>query len=314
MRPDFLITGLSANANDRLLSITVTDEAGIKSDAVKISLDDRDYKLATPPTGQRIKVFLGYKETGLTDMGLFEIDEVSFQESPVKMMEMSARGQFHENSNIKQPRTQPWDEQTLGGIISAIAGRNGYTPDIDGTLAGIWYDHVDQTEESDIHFASRLAEQYDAYAKLADGKLLFKPRGKTNGSITVINTDSTHITGRLNRRNKYKSVKAWWHDPHKANRKSEVTSDEEPQFEIRHTFESKEKAALAAAAKFEQLQRGTGEITQLTIPGNPAAKAEMDLITQGFRPDLNKTWVITSVTHTWTDSGATSSIKAEESL
>ncbi len=314
MKPAHHVSGLSELANQRVLGITISDQAGIQSDSCTIRLDDRDYLLATPPTGHRIAVALGYEETGVVNLGMFEIDEVRFSESQAKTMEITARAQYHENSSIKAPKTQAWDEQTLGDIVGAIAGRNGYSADVDGMLAPIWYDHIDQAEESDIHFVSRLAEQYDAYCKLSDGKLMLKPRGTTNGSLTVVNNKSISISGTANRRNKYKSVKAFWHDPNAARRKSEVAGSGEPQYEIRHTFESKQKAKYSANAKLQQFERGTGAIENLKMPGDPNARAEMDLILVGFRPDLNKTWVTTQANHDYSDSGYTTTLQAEEAL
>ena len=314
MKPIHYISGLSQVANDRVLSISVSDQAGIKSDSCSIKFDDRDYLLETPPTGLRIKVFLGWDDSGLVYLGLFEIDEVRFSETQARTMDVTARAQYHENSNVKAPKTQAWDELTLGAIASEIAGRNGYSAEVDGFLAGIWYDHVDQAEESDIHFLSRLAEQYDAYAKFSDGKLLLKPRAVTNGSISVVNNEGVSISGTLNRRNKYKAVKAFWHDSHAARRKSEVAGAGDPMFEIRHTFESKEKAKLAAAAKLGQFERGTGSVDNLVIPGEPNARAEMDLILSGFRPDLNKKWVIRQVSHSYGNGGFSTTLQAEEAM
>lgn len=311
MRPDFFISGLSANANDRLLSLTVTDEAGIKSDTCRITLDDRDYKLIVPTIGQQFTVEMGYKETGLTHMGLFEVDEVRVQETQAKTMEITARAQFHTTTNIKKPITQPWDEKTLGEIISTLAGRNGYSVEIDAKLGAIWYDHLDQTEESDIHLASRLAEQHDAYAKITDGKMLFKPRGVTNGSVTIEKTEGTHVTATLSARSDYTGVKAWWDDVDSGQRKEEVAGGGEKMFEIRQTFTGKPEAERTAAAKLEQLRRGTAQIDNLTIPGNPAVKAEMKLILVGFRPEVNGEWITSSVTHTIDGSGFKTVVKCE---
>ncbi len=69
MRPDFEISGLSAAANDRLLSLTVTESTQGKSDSATFTLDDRDYLLEVPRKGQIITVMIGYKETGLSPAG-----------------------------------------------------------------------------------------------------------------------------------------------------------------------------------------------------------------------------------------------------
>lgn len=81
MTPDFKIIAAGVNITpqikDRLLSLTITDEAGIKADTVEITLDDRDGLIELPAPGAPLLVFLGYRETGLIPMGLFTSDEVT---------------------------------------------------------------------------------------------------------------------------------------------------------------------------------------------------------------------------------------------
>ena len=105
MKCAFFITGLTAEANKRVLSITVTDEAGVQSDRVQIRLDDENYRLETPPKGQIIEVYLGYEETGLEKLSTFQVDEVRFLETQAVTMEISANAQFHEQNNTKAPQT-----------------------------------------------------------------------------------------------------------------------------------------------------------------------------------------------------------------
>ena len=52
MTPDFEVwaagVNITSQVKDRLISLTVTDEAGFKSDAVEIALDDRDNAIELP--------------------------------------------------------------------------------------------------------------------------------------------------------------------------------------------------------------------------------------------------------------------------
>ncbi|MDE1464775.1 hypothetical protein [Spartinivicinus poritis] len=56
---------------DRLIKLTVQDEAGVKSDAVTIELDNRDQTIQLPKTGAELEVWLQgvYK-------GLYVVDEL----------------------------------------------------------------------------------------------------------------------------------------------------------------------------------------------------------------------------------------------
>jgi phage protein D len=313
MKPIKNISGLSQAANDRVLSITIEDSAGIKSDRVSIVLDDRDYKLEWPQPGQIVTVSLGYEETGLTEMGEFELDEPSYSEPP-RTMTITGHAQKHVNSNIKAPQTQPWDEKTMGQVVGEIAQRNGYQPEVHPDVASIYFPHIDQTEESDVHLLTRLAEQHDCFVKYQDGKLQFKPREQTNGTITIDKGDSTSISGVVvNSRNKYDSVRAAWHNNDTNERTYEtIGGGEGQQYDMRISYPTRDEAINSASSKHKQLKRGTGQIDSLQIPGNPAVRAEMSLVLIGFRPEIcGIPWVISQATHTFSNSGYITTIKAE---
>lgn len=324
MRPDFNVSGLSAAANDRVLSITVDDSQGINSDKATIVLDDRDYKLEWPEQGRIIVVSMGYRETGLMEMGTFEVDEVRHKESQAATLEISANAQKHANSDIKAQRTQPWDHKTLGQIVGEIATRNGYTPEVDPEVQMIYFDHIDQRTESDVAFLQNLGNRYDCFVKYQDGKLMFKPRGKTNGSVTVSKgsmqqsgngwsrTIGTSISATLNTRCKYKSVRTAWHNVHTGEHTYEIAGGGDAQFDMKGTFESKQAAKDAGAAKLKALSRGTGQIDNLSFPGDPSARAEMDLVVVNFRPEIcAMNWIITQATHVISSGGYVTTVKAD---
>ncbi|MFM9587188.1 hypothetical protein, partial [Streptomyces caniscabiei] len=69
MRPQFRVFAddrdITSRIAERLIEMTITDEAGFQSDALTISVDDADGVLAVPRKGARLAVHLGYEETGL---------------------------------------------------------------------------------------------------------------------------------------------------------------------------------------------------------------------------------------------------------
>lgn len=86
MRPAFRlsINGMDATGQvrDRLVSLTVTDEAGQQSDTCEVVLDDRDASIPAPPEGAAVVVELGYEGTPLVAVGSFVVDEVEFGSGP----------------------------------------------------------------------------------------------------------------------------------------------------------------------------------------------------------------------------------------
>lgn len=70
-----------------LESITITDEAGLKSDSLDITIDDRD-RFASAAKGDEIRVWLGYEPTPLY-MGRFLVETVA-KSGPRRRMTISA--------------------------------------------------------------------------------------------------------------------------------------------------------------------------------------------------------------------------------
>ncbi|MCL6230203.1 phage late control D family protein [Bartonella bilalgolemii] len=186
---------------DYVLSIEITDEAEDKSDRITIELDDRAREcdngfLDIPLIGTIISITLGYEGGKNRDMGAYLIDEISVS-SPPQTLSVTGRAASM-NTSYRTPKSQSYHQQTLGNIIQEIAQRNGYTPKVDPALAKIVVRHIDQTTESDMAFATRLAEEYDAVAKPVDGKLVLAKRGEgkaiTGETIPVVIIHEKHCT------------------------------------------------------------------------------------------------------------------------
>ena len=50
---------------DRLISLQLTDQAGLQSDECEIRLDDRDDRIAFPRKGAQLRISLGWEGQGL---------------------------------------------------------------------------------------------------------------------------------------------------------------------------------------------------------------------------------------------------------
>ncbi|WP_396583976.1 phage late control D family protein [Bartonella grahamii] len=186
---------------DYVLSIEITDEAENKSDRITIELDDRARDsdngfLDIPLIGTVISITLGYEGGKNRDMGAYLIDEISVS-SPPQSLSVTGRAASM-NTSYRTPKSQSYHQKTLGSIIQEIAQRNGYTAKVDPSLAKIVVRHIDQTSESDMAFATRLAEEYDAVAKPVDGKLVLAKRGEgkaiTGETLPIVVIHEKHCT------------------------------------------------------------------------------------------------------------------------
>ena len=95
---------ITSNFADRVVLIKVESrDGGGDADVIDISLDDRDWIIATPSIGegsQTVQVNLGYAETVMYDMGTFQIDDLFYEWTPnYALARQFARLQYRRESS-----------------------------------------------------------------------------------------------------------------------------------------------------------------------------------------------------------------------
>lgn len=213
-------------AMSRIISISLTDKRGFEADELTIELDDHDGTIAIPKTGSKITLKLGYKETGLVEKGEYLVSEFTASGSPDRLS-ITARAADLAEALAEQVE-KSWHKQTLYQIIETIAKKHKYEYLISKDYQNQKIDHIDQTNESDASFMSRLAEQYDAIATIKNGKLLFIPAGEsqTASGQPILPTTITRASGdshsfTYSSSNSYQAVRAYYTDK-KTGQKKEV--------------------------------------------------------------------------------------------
>jgi len=329
MRPAWRILAdardITAAIADRLVSLRLSDAAGEQSDTAEIRLDDRGHRIELPRTGAELEISIGYRETGLADMGLWVVDEIELQGPPSTLLIRAHAAHLgrsetarHRKATLRQSRTQGWDDLTLGDLVATIARRNGFEPRVDEFLAAIHIPHLDQTDESDLHLLTRLARQYDAVAKPAGGHLLFVPRGEDRAAsgrqlspVTLTPEEVTRWQVTLADRGKYRAVISHWHDKLSGKRVPvRVGESGEPSKSLLGDYPDEASARAAAQSRLAALNRGSST-GRLVLPGNPLLAAGTPVILTGFREGVDGTWSATRVTHTIDGSGYRTEIDAE---
>ncbi|MBU2714312.1 contractile injection system protein, VgrG/Pvc8 family [Zooshikella harenae] len=315
MQPTFSIqladTNLTPTINPLLMSLEVTDEAGWKSDSLTLTLVD-DGSLAIPKKGVQLSCALGYVETGLVPMGNYTVDEVLLS-GPPNQMQIKARGADLKGP-IRAPRSQSWHQVKLMDIVGSIAQRHGLNPKVADKFTNLIIQHIDQTEESDLHFLSRIANQYDAIAKPVGEHLLFVERnqgktasGKQLEAIHLSGKDITSYRGSLPERSGYKRVVAKYHNSSTGKTESITTGKGEPTRTLSLQYPTHEAAQAAANAAIKGAERSKASL-EITLPGNPLLSAERPITIAGLRAGLDGKWLIKTARHTLSKSGYTSSI------
>lgn len=321
MKPSWSITAngqdITDKIADRLLSITVKDEAGSKSDTVDIEIDDRDHLVPLPSLESEIKVSLGWEER-IEYMGTYVVDEISIKGNAKAV---TIRGKASEIApKYKEPITRSYNKKRIAEIVGEVASRHGLAPVVHPKFAQRLIDHIDQSEESDSHFMTRLAKQHGAVAKVADGKLIFTDLGSSTTAsgapippVPIKATETKDWRATVSGRGEYKQVTTKWHDQPSGREQWVIvgTGGEGAEYKDRRLYRTKEEARQAAKAKMKELTSGKISLDMTLAIGNPLIFAEGSIILEGFRdPIEGMTLTIKSVVHKIAGDGFTTQVTA----
>ncbi len=314
MQPIFSVkllpeTDLTLVMQDRLISLRITDKAGIESDELEIVLDDRDGALSLPGRGAELEVSLGYQETGLTRIGRYRIDEVELS-GPPQIINLRGRA-ANMAGNLKAARRHAWENTTLEAVVRDVATRNKLKPvcKVKASLA-----RVDQMNESDMNFLTRLARDHDATASIKGGQLLVLPRGGQQQSASGKKLPAIALAARelkswrctFSDRAAAGAVRVKSHDPKTGKSLEVIVPDKEnpggPVRTVRHTASNKGQAGAKAKAVLDAEKRKTAALS-FTLPGRADLVAERTVALSGIKQGVDGSWTIDTVTHQFSSGG-----------
>jgi uncharacterized protein len=298
-----------------LLSITVTDNEGKKSDSCELELDAREY-IPSPGKGSKLRVWLGFAETGVNYMGTFLIDSWTKKGRP-KIMTVSAKAAGL-TTDIKAPKSRSYHEKSVGDIVNQIAGKHGLSAVVAGEIGSIKPGHLDQSNESDLNFLTRLAGRVGANFKLADEKIIFNkagsgqlPGGGAAPTFVLAETGCTDWDCTGSTRGDYRSVEAAWHNVKKGEREWVKEGGGSPTFRSRKLFKTEEEAKAQAKATKGALARGS-KVFGANFLGRTEMFAGAGLTAMGFDPDVDDSYTIKSAIHRLNDQGLSTRISCEQ--
>ncbi|WP_321815699.1 MULTISPECIES: phage late control D family protein [unclassified Paraburkholderia] len=302
-----------------LISLSISESRADEADTLDLVLDDSKNTFAIPKRGAAIKVAIGWVGETLVDKGTFTVDEVEHSGAPdiitIRARSASMTEAMHER------REQSWHAQTLGAIVTAIAGRHSLTPAIAEVLAKVAIAHIDQTHESDMSFLTRVAKRYDAVMNVKDLRLLFMPigTGKTASGKTLSVLNLTRKSGDQHRyhiaqRESYAGVRAHYHSNGKGKRKSVVIGGESNHNikVLPEDYATEAEARAAAEAEFARTQRSQATLDYTLAIGQPEIFPELPVTVSGFKPEIDETpWLVKSARHELGDGGLMTTLALE---
>ncbi|PQL06864.1 contractile injection system protein, VgrG/Pvc8 family [Pantoea ananatis] len=226
--PDFTIKietkDKTEDIRPRLISLKLTDNRGLEVDQLDLVLDDSDGQLVMPPFGAKVVLEIGWKGQPLADKGSYIIDQVTYQGAPDTITVVARSADFSGSLDVKI--TDSYPDMTVGEVVDKIAKRNGLTSDVRPEIARKKIKHIDQTQETDGTFITRLAMLVGAVAAIKDKTLLFFPPGQgvtvSGKPIPLLNLnrqDGDKYEYKLFKRDDYSGVEAKWYDQKKAQQK-----------------------------------------------------------------------------------------------
>ncbi|EFO30919.1 putative bacteriophage late control D protein [Roseibium sp. TrichSKD4] len=323
MTPDWLISidgkpvssaALNKAGFGRLISATITDNSGNEADTIEFTIV-RDPSMALPPVGAEIIGEFGYLETGRESLGMFFLDKPGSSGSTSGHTMRLTGTAADMSGSLKEQRTKSYDRKTVNAIVQEVAGRNGLTPRVSGSIGSITIPHIDQTQESDMNFLTRLAGDVGATFKISDKDLLFVDRGTTK-TASGIQLPAIELPRTISyeyeagERENYKSVKATWHDQEAAKRQEVVVGSGSPQKTLTKSYATKDEAERAAKAALKD-GNASGERLKVTDVGNTAILAESKLTVPALVPEIGGDWTVQRAVHQISTSGYTTEAECE---
>ncbi|CAI1994263.1 Phage protein D [Serratia fonticola] len=263
--PDFSLTlqgnNITQNIRARLLSLTLTDNRGFEADQLDIELDDSDGLMVMPQRNAVLSLALGWQGSQLTHKGRFTVDEVEHRGAPDTLTIRARSADFRGSLNTR--REASYHDTTLGDIVQQIAARNQLTAKLAAGLDVIKISHIDQTQETDAAFATRLASLNGAVAAVKNGCLLFiRPgngttvKGKPLPVMTITRRDGDRHNFSLADRDAYTGVTASWLNTRQS-KPQKVKLQRKPKTQhLRALQHPKAKPAIQKAAKPAEPQKG----------------------------------------------------------
>lgn len=309
LAPDYRLVvdgkDISAKVQPRLVSLTLTEGRENNADQLDIELDDSDGQLAIPRKEAVIELAIGWRGQQLVDKGTFVVDEAEHSGAPDRITIRARAADM--GGEIRTRTEKSWHNTTLGALLGEIAQRNSLTTKVDQRLAAIKIAHLDQTNESDMHFLTRLARQYDAVATVKKKHLLFMPingtqtsKGQSLPTITITRKDGDQHRWSSSTREAFEGVRAWWSDRVNGSRKSVIAGTKGSNLKtLKETYASAEDALQAARAEMQRLARGLATFELTLAVGMPQVMPQSPVKVSGFKTEIDgDDWLVKEVTHT----------------
>ncbi|MER2252928.1 hypothetical protein ABS772_23710 [Methylorubrum podarium] len=282
---------------------------GGAQDSLTITLDDRDFKIASPQVKDRLDVSLGYTGIGVAFMGSFEINKVVYSFPP---RSITVFGTTASSLNeLKTQRIRNFTDKTVEEVLAEAGRPLGFKVDIHPQIAGEKLPKLD-SNTSLGSLIGRLESSFDAVAKISDGRISIVPRagGKSTSNFaqpTYILRDYSFADLEVTKesRGEYAKVVADYLDengnrtPGEAAVSAITGLDTSAIFKLPNLMPSKEEAEAKAKSVMAQLDRSGDRIAATLAAGDPWVRDLQRIVVSGIRPGVDGSYTLDAVRHSY---------------
>lgn len=298
---------VTTQINKNTSFIEFRDEEGTLADEVTIKAEGL---FKRPKKGDELKLYIGNQEE-LFFCGLFIVQNSKISQGQENQTSITATGADF-SSDLKVKRSQSYENISLKDLANIIAKRHDLK--VSSDLDDKYVMHIEQTNESDLHFLKRVAKENNALFAIKNSTVILKNKIKNNKKSSSLPRFYLPIKELENliieTRNKtyYNSCKAIWRDTKENKTLNTVVGSGTPQLKLKDSFENlaDAKAKATAALQKANSKTKTGDFKAAGFK----AYAGGILIINGTIEDDGE-YHITQITHTIDSNGWNMSMQVE---
>lgn len=313
----------NGTSRPRLISLGLSERRGEEADTFDLVLDDSDDALDLPPTGARIRVWLGWRQgsgvtIGLVDKGEFHVETIGHGGSPPALTIRAKAADF--TAGLKQRREKGYHGTTIGAIVTEIAQRHGLVARCADALASITVATKAQSREGDLAFLRRLGREYDAVATVKAKTLIFKPVGDGKSpsgqdlpTVTIVKASGDAHQFDRQKRDDTEGVEATWHNRATGKRETFVSGKKDGARRLSRVYPTEEAAIQAASTAHGRAAREPVSFSINLALGRADLSPEQTAKVSGFKRQIDAIdWLVRDVAHILGDRGFQTQISLEQ--
>lgn len=290
-----------------LKSLTITRAAGEATDSASLVLADKDGKTFLPQDRATVEITLNgsWAFSGFVSEVSCTIDKSGGREMSISASSADQGGK------VKEPTLRQKDDATLSDVAQEWGGKVGLDVQVLGSLSSVNRPYWIMQNESFMSWGQRISREVGGTFKIIGSRAFITARSEGQSAsgrpLTPIpvsggpggNLKSGSITPIISRP-KYKNVKLEYFDRAKGERvevdvDTGVTGVDVTLREL-ITAADEDQAKQKAGAKGKESDREQGQ-GSVVIVGDARAEPEAECPVSGFRPGIDGTYRIHSISH-----------------